>query len=211
MRLLIEIFILLFAVLIGCTMIIPMEPGVKDLGVKNKLQVEVCLLIPNNTRNYIYKGTPEIDGDKKNAFSFQIALGQAMEDASVKIFSQLFKNVRIIRGTGESRSCALVIRPKVDGMTNRALTDETRPDAIPRVFHSYCKIRSAATVYRGDSTKIWEKMIESSEIKSAPWKGSDSFAAVSQIGGQALSEALVQSLTKVAMEIHEGVRAKKIK
>ena len=195
--------LLLFSVLIiffyGCTVKVPMTPDVRDIEYKEKLPVDAGLLITENTRQYVFRGNPEsfTGGGRPHEFP----LGETLELASKLIFAELFEDVSLIRRLEEGQRFKLIIKPQIDDF-------HFRYDQLSHAgFAVSClsSIKVTITLFSEDA-KIWEKTIESPEIRKGPWMLNVEYE---KDMGESASEALVYTLNQLALEIakDESLRA----
>ena len=195
--------LLLFSVLIiffyGCTVKVPMTPDVRDIEYKEKLPVDAGLLITENTRQYVFRGNPEsfTGGGRPHEFP----LGETLELASQLIFAELFEDVSLIRRLEEGQRFKLIIKPQIDDF-------HFRYDQLSHAgFAVSClsSIKVTITLFSEDA-KIWEKTIESPEVRKGPWMLNVEYE---KDMGESASEALVYTLNQLALEIakDESLRA----
>ncbi len=187
--------ILLFSVLIiffyGCTVKVPMTPDCRDIEYKEKLPIEAGLLITENTRRYVFRGKPE--SFTAGARPHEFPLGETLELASKIIFSELFKDVSLIRSLEEGQHFKLIIKPQIDDF-------HFRYDQLSHAgFAVSClsSIKVTIILFSGGA-KIWEKTIESPEVRKGPWMVNIDYE---KDMGESASEALVFTLNQIALEI----------
>jgi hypothetical protein len=190
--------ILLFSVFIiffyGCTVKVPMTPDCRGIEYKEKLPIEAGLLITEKTRQYVFRGKPE--SFTAGARPHEFPLGETLELASEIIFSELFKDVSLIRSLEEGRHFKLIIKPQIDDF-------HFRYDQLSHAgFAVSClsRIKVTITLFSED-TKIWEKTIESPDVKRGPWMVNIDYE---RDIGESASEALVYTLNQIALEISDN-------
>ena len=195
--------ILLFSVLTiffyGCTVKVPMAPDARNIEYKEKLPVTAGLLISENTRQYVFRGKPE--SFTGGARPHEFPLGKTLELASKLIFAELFEDVSLIRHLEEGQRFKLIIKPQIDDF-------HFRYDQLSHAgFAVSClsSIKVTITLFSEDA-KIWEKTIESPEVRKGPWMLNVEYE---KDMGESASEALVYTLNQLALEIakDESLRA----
>jgi hypothetical protein len=96
----------------GCTVKVPVHPGVGALEIKEKLPVVTALLVTEETKSYIFRGYPEnlTAGGRWHDF----LLGESLETGSLQSFSQVFQQVSVVRTETDAKHFQLVIEPKIE-------------------------------------------------------------------------------------------------
>ena len=190
---------LLIVVFYGCTVKVPMTPDCRNIEYNEKLPVEAGLLISENTRQYVFRGNPEsfTGGGRPHEFP----LGETLELASKIIFEELFEDVSLIRRLEEGQRFKLIIKPQIDDFHFRY--DQLSYAGFAVSCLSSIKVK--ITLYSEDA-KIWEKTVESPEIRKGPWMLNVDYE---RDLGESASEALVYALNQLALEIErdESLRA----
>ncbi len=176
----------------GCTVKVPMTPDVGHLGVNEKLPVNAALLITEDTRNYVFKGNPE--SLAMSARPHEFPLGKALEQASIKIFPQIFQKVELVRTPSEAGQYKVVIEPEIEDF-------HFHYDNFGFIASSRIKVH-VTLVSKG--TKIWEESLESPEQKKGPYLQPE------QGIGEAASDALVYTLKKIGKEISRNTTVRKL-
>jgi hypothetical protein len=177
----------------GCVYKVPLSPNVPNLQLGKKLPLEAALLITEETRNYIFKGKP--DTFAGSGFSYEIALGEALEKASIGIFSQIFDKITLVRTREEAKKYKIFIEPKVEDYHFRFAASFLTVDTV------YSKIRIQARVASRD-VNIEEESDESPEYEGRLY-GKNALAGTA-------SAALVHSLGTIAIKISEDASVRKI-
>lgn len=183
----------------GCAVKIPMSPDVGYLGISKKLPAKAALLIPEDTRKYVFTGKPESLTGALRPHAFP--LGMAMEQASVQAFSQVFRDVSLVRTPAEAKRYGIVIEPEIEDF-------HFRYDQLTYVGFGIAvlsKIKVRVTLASG-KTKIWERSIESPEQKKGPWMVDLNYE---KKVGESASSALVYTLKKIAKEIARDATVKR--
>lgn len=175
-----------------------MAPDVGEIKTLDKLPVEAGLLIFQETKNYVFKGKPESFSLKLRPHEF--SLGEALEKASEQVFSQVFKNIKLIRTFQEAKKYRIIIEPRIEDF-------HFRYDTISYAGFAYAAISkmSVHVTIVGGETHIWEKSSESPEQIKGPWVFDPRDG---KYVGEAASDALVFTLRKMALEITEDASIK---
>jgi hypothetical protein len=168
----------------ACTLKVPMAPTIDNLGISEKIDTDACLLITQEMGNYIFTGYPQSQAGSARPHEFP--LGEALEIASVKTFSQVFKNLTLIRTYQQAQGNIICIEPQIEDFNFRYGNLWSGEEAFV-----YTRIKVRVTLTSGQ-TKIWERVIASPDQKNY----------FDQLGESA-SESLVFTLKKIAMEIAE--------
>lgn len=181
---------------------VPLNADVERLAVYRKFPVQAALLISEEDKNYIYKGTPS---------SFRLAnivhvfpLGEALEKDSVQIFSQIFRGLQVVRTPAEAQKFKVVIAPKIEGFNFRY--DEGGISYITTYIVPTAAIKVRIAVY-SNQTKIWEKSAKSPDQKKriAYYSG---FTPEDDMG-EVASQALIYALKEIAEEIYQDPEVEK--
>lgn len=175
----------------GCTINVPMRAISVEMGIKEKLPIKAGLLISEDTRAYVFKGNPE--SFTASARPHEFPLGNALEDASMHVFSQIFEEVHIIRTAQEATEFDISVEPQIQDFHFRYNQLNYAGFAIA----VFSKIRIHVTLANGE-TRIWEKSIESAEHKKGPWVVDPNYEVKV---GESATEALSSTLKEIAAEI----------
>ncbi len=179
----------------GCTVNVPMTPIVGKIEIQEKLPVEAGLLISEETGNYIFRGNPE--SYTASARPHEFPLGKALENASMQTFTQVFKDVTLVRTSDDANKYKIFIEPIIEDFHFRY--DQLTYAGFKVAVIS--KIKVHVTLASGE-TKVWEKSIESPEITKGPWFINTD---VEKDVGESASEALVFTLKQFAFEIANDI------
>jgi len=100
----------------GCAHTVPMIPKVERIDVPRKFPIAAALFITPEARNAILRKRPStLEGW---AYVHEFPMGQALEDASLSTFSQLFQQVTVVRSAEEAeKSYRLYIEPSVEAFS----------------------------------------------------------------------------------------------
>ena len=183
----------------GCASVkIPMNPQVSNVSVARKLPVKAALLItPEVKQSTICKRPSFLIGW---AYRNEYPMGEALETASLQVFSQLFEGLSIVRDPAEAKAnYRVVLEPSVEGFSYYHSLRW-----LWWITHSRAKVK--VTVFSGQ-TKVWEL-----EIKSG-WKGaepktwfkrfvweSDFKQRVGESASKALTSCLEEIATRMAQD-----------
>ena len=175
----------------GCTVKVPMNPYVGKIEIGQELPVEAGLLITEETKSYVFKGNPEsfTGGGRPHEFP----LGEALENASLQAFSQVFKKVSLVRSRKEANNYQVVIEPGIEEF-------HFEYDQLSYVGFAVAvlsKIKVRVTLANGE-TKIWEKTVESPQQKEGPWVFDPGYEKET---GLSASKALVFTLKDITAAI----------
>lgn len=181
---------------------VPLDADLERLMVYKKFPVQAALLISEEDKNYIYRGTPSSFRHSNIVHVFP--LGEALEKDSVQIFSQIFRGVQVVRTPAEAQKFKIVIVPKIEDFNFRY--DEGGISFHITYIVPTAAIRVKTTVYGGEA-KIWEKSVKSPEQKKriAYYSGLSNEREM----GEVASQALIHALKKTAEEIAEDSEVEK--
>ncbi len=152
-----------------------MMPHVEKIEIGRTIPLEAGLLITEETRNQIFKSPPY--PDYKGNFiihyiePYQLPIGQAFEEASLKTFSQIFQKVHLIRNAEEGKNYPVVIEPKLADFylslfyTNAGLIHNNE------FVDGRCSVKVAGTLFR-QGRLIWQKSFET-PMEAKSWVNSD--------------------------------------
>jgi hypothetical protein len=176
----------------SCTVKVPMKPDVGYVEIGEKIPVKAALLITEDTRNYVFKGSPE--SLAMSARPHEFPLGIAMEKASFQAFSQVFQEVSLVRNPEETKKYRVIIEPEIEDF-------HFRYDSLGFTANSKIKVH-VTLVSKG--TKIWGKSVESPEQRKGPYLQPEKGI------GESASDALVFTLKKIAKEISRDTTVRKL-
>ena len=187
--------------LIGCAPIkVPMEPHVGKMEIREPIPLEAGLLITQEAKNYIFSGKPEsmTGGARQHEFP----LGEALEFASLKTFSQIFQHVILVRTSTEAEKYKIVIEPKIEDFHFRY--DQLSYGGFAVAVLSKIRVQ---VVLNSGGAPVWQRTVDSPEQKKGPWVLN--FNSQKDLGESA-SDALVFTLQEIAMEIYKDTALRKI-
>ncbi|GEM_PF-6735757 len=173
----------------GCTIKVPVTSGVGTIALPSKLSGKAAVLISDETRSYVFQGNPE--GMGYGARPHEFFLGQALEDASVQAFSQVFEKIDLIRGPDESGQYQIVIAPEIT---------EFRFSYPSFGLASAAAVRVRASISSGAETIMIKEAAPPEQRKGM---GVDEM-------GRAASEALSNAVKQLAREISTDRSIRKI-
>jgi hypothetical protein len=173
---------------------VPLNADVEGLRVYKKIPVRAALLISEEDKNYVYKGTPS--GFRLSNIVHVFPLGEALEKDSVQIFSQIFRGVQVVRTPAEAQNFKIVIAPKMEDFSFRY--DEGGISFTTTYIIPTAAIKVKTTVYSA-GTRIWERSVKSPEQtkRIAYYAG---FTNENEMG-EVASQALIYVLKKIAEEL----------
>jgi hypothetical protein len=99
---------------------VPINGEAGRVMVHRKFPVQAALLISEEERNYVYKVTPMIMLIANVVHVFP--LGDAWEKDSIQVFSQIFRDVQVVRTPAEAQKFKIVIAPVVSQRCNRRIS-----------------------------------------------------------------------------------------
>ena len=185
---------------------IPLNPEVDRLPIYRKFSVQAALLISEEDKKYVYKGTPS--GSLLTNLVHVFPLGDALENGSLQMFSQIFRNIQVVRTPAEAKKFKIVIAPQIEDFNFRY--DEAG-DYYLRMGDSRYIVPTAAvkvkiTIY-SEGTAVWEKGVKSPEEKK-PVPYNPGFANAKEIG-EVVCQALDYALKRMAEEIAQDPEVEK--
>ena len=152
-----------------------MTPSVEKIEIGRLIPLEAGLLITEETRNRIFKSPPY--PDYKGNFiihyvePYQLPIGQAFEEASLKTFSQIFQKVHLIRNAEEGKNYPVVIEPKLADFNLSLFYTNAGLIYNNEFVDGRCSVKVAGTLYR-QGRPIWQKSIEP-PLATQSWVNSD--------------------------------------
>jgi hypothetical protein len=176
----------------------------KDLG--NPFPFEAGLLITEQTREQVFQSQSIPDITTNYVWDtlepYQIPVGQAFEEASIRIFSGIFQKIHLIRSLEEGKEYPVIIEPKlldfdfhlryanfIDRFTNQVVIDA----------RSQAKVSCSLKI---DSRAIWQNSVKTPVIYQS-WF--DHYQLRKNVGYQA-SERITQALEELAVIMTEESR-----
>jgi hypothetical protein len=185
---------------------VPLNPEADRLPIYRKFSVQAGLLISEEDKNFVYKGTPS--GPLLSNIVHAFPLGAALEKDSVQTLAQVFRNIQVVRTPAEAQKFKVVIAPQIEDFTFRY--DEAK-DYYLRMGDTPYIVPTAAikvkiTIY-SEGTRIWEKSVKSPETKK-PIPYSAGLINEKEMGN-VVSQALNYALAKMAEEIAQDPEVEK--
>ena len=182
---------------------VPLNTDVERLPIYRKFPVQAALLISEEDKNYVYKGTPASSLLSNIVHVFP--LGDALEKDSVQIFSQIFMGVQVVRTRAEAQKFKIVIAPKIEEFNFRYNEAKGSYSALNILFTA--TIKGKITLY-SEGTQIWEKSVKPPEQqKIAHYQ--TGFTNEEEMG-EVASRALNYALKKMAEEIVQDPEVEKV-
>ena len=176
---------------------VPLNPGAERLPVYKKFPVQAALLISEEDKNYVYKVTPSIYLLSNIVHVFP--LGDALEKDSIRIFSQIFRGVQVVRTPAEAQKFKIVIAPKIEEFNFRY--DEAKGSyEAPNILFT-AAIKGKITLY-SEGTQIWEKSVKPPEQqKIAHYQtGFTNEEDMGEVASRALNSALMKMAEEIAQD-----------
>ncbi len=152
-----------------------MIPHVEKIEIGKQIPLEVGLLITQESRDRIFKSPPY--PDYRGNFiiypiePYQLLIGQAFEEASLKTFSQIFQKVHLIRNAEEGRNYPIVIEPKLSDFFLSLFYFNYGPYNYNELVDGRCSVKVTGTLLN-QGRPIWQKSIET-PLATQRWVNSD--------------------------------------
>lgn len=152
-----------------------MTPRVEKIEIGRPIPLEAGLLITEETRNLSFKSPPY--PDYKGNFiiyyiePYQLPIGQAFEEASVKTFSQIFQKVHLIRNVEEGKNYPVVIEPKLADFYLSLFYTNYGLIYNGELVDGRCSVKVAGTLF-SQGRPIWQKSIET-PLATQRWVNTD--------------------------------------
>lgn len=182
---------------------VPMNADVERLQVHRKFPLQAALLISEEDKNYVYKVTPSIF--QLSGIVHVFPLGQALEKESVQVFSQIFRDVQVVRTLEEAKKFKIFIAPKIEDFSFRYEEGKGQYSDV-RYIVPIAAIKVKTALY-GGGTQIWEKSVKSPEQQRIiPYRSG--FTSEND-AGEIASKALNYALKKTAEEIMQDPEVEK--
>jgi len=179
---------------------VPLKGEAENIRVYRKLPVQAALLIPEEDKNYTYKVTPSILHFNLENVVHVFPLGEALEEDSIQIFSQIFRGVQVVRTPAEAQKFRIVIAPKIEDFRFRY--EEGKGGYQPIQFILFtAAVKGKITLY-SEGTRIWEKSVTSPEQQktSAFLQGQTNEKDMGEVTSQALGYVLKKLAEEIAQD-----------
>ena len=174
-----------------------MAPHVEEIEIGKPIPLEAGLLITQESRDRIFKSPPYPDYHGNfiiyHAEPYQLPIGQAVEEASIKIFSQIFQKVHLIRNAEEAKNYPLVIEPKLAGFYLSLFYSNHGPYIDNELVDGRCSVKVTGTLL-SQGRPIWQKSIET-PFEAKSWV--NSYWLINNVSELA-SDTIVQALKELA-------------
>ena len=142
---------------------IPMVPDVGEMITGKPIALEASLLITDETRGRIFKSPSYPDNRLNFAYyyiePYQLPIGEAFEEACLKIFSQVFQKVTLIRTPEEAKNYPVVIEPKLTDFSLHLSYTTFNYRIYDSVVDGWCTAKVLGTLIN-QGRPIWQKTIE---------------------------------------------------
>lgn len=158
------LFILLMLVTgSACSIKVPMDPHVGRLEISaRKLPVEAALLIPDKTKDYVYKGYPNsfTGGARQHHFP----LGSALKKASIQAFSQIFEKLMVVGDLEKAKQFPIYLVPEIEDFYFEY-------DQLSYAGFGVAVITKVAVkgTLKDGETIVWQRSVQTPEQKEGPW------------------------------------------
>jgi hypothetical protein len=185
---------------------IPIPPTVTKADLGSPFPLEAGLLISEKDKEQIFQSQslPDIQNEYHlNILEpYRLPVGQAFEEASVNIFSQIFQKIHLIRSLEEGKNYPLIIEPKLTGFDFRLIYS-----SYPSLWRYNVVIlaRSQVKVFCSLITQnriIWQNSV-STPVIFQDWF--DDYQLGKNVGDIA-SETITKALEELASKMTEGSR-----
>jgi hypothetical protein len=185
--------------------LISMKPVAEQLTVQ-KIPLEVGLLVPSETRNYVFNSPqyPNFSGRPiiYPIEPYRLAVGEGYEKAALQVFSQFFEKVTLIRNGEETGRQRLVLELRLDDFyLNLFYTNTGMRYIYEELVDGTCRLKVTGTLKSYGKT-IWEKKIET-PLESRHWV--NNFQLRDDVAGMA-SETVFLALKTLADQIAQESR-----
>ena len=186
---------------------IPLNPEAERLPIYRKFSIQAGLLISEEDKNSVYKGKPS--GSLFTSIVHVFPLGAALEKDSVQIFSQVFRNIQVVRTPAEAQKFKIVIAPQIEDFNFRYDEEKeyyVKPMGDTRYIAPTAAIKVKITVY-SEGAPIWAKSVRSPEKKKPMPNPTGSVDR--DVMGEVVSQALNDALARIAGEIAQDPEIEK--
>jgi hypothetical protein len=186
---------------------IPVTPPLVKTDFGKPFPFEAGLLITEQTREQVFQSQAVPDIITQYFWGvlepYRIPVGQALEEASIQIFSRIFQKIHLIQSLEEGKKYPLIIEPKL-----LAFDFRLRYSTISHPFSYYEVVidaRSQANV--SGSLKIHDRAIWQNSHKTPViyQRWFDDYQLKKRVGQQA-SETITQALEELAFQMIEESR-----
>lgn len=179
--------------LAGCeTVQVSMAPRVGALELAERVPGGVALLVTEETRAALFSGKP--DSLTGSSITHRFPMGTALESAATQAFSQVFREVTLVRTREAAKTYSLVLEPRVTDF-------HFAYDALHYAGFATAataRARVQVTAARGDAVVVWSRTVESPEQRRGPFKERERVRGASEAASAALAAALAQLATEAA-------------
>ena len=179
-----------------------MTPHVEKIKIGKPIPLEAGLLITEETRNQIFKSPPYPDYHGNFIIypiePYQLPIGQAFEEASLKIFSQIFRKVHLIRSTQEGQNYPVVIEPKLSDFNLSLFYFNYGPYYYNELVDGRCSVKVTGTLF-SQGRPIWQKSFET-PLEAKSWV--NSYWLINNVAEMA-SDTIVLALKELAFLIEK--------
>jgi hypothetical protein len=177
---------------------VPMDPDISGMRGYKRIPVKVGLFVSQENKFYAYKGTPS-PGSEFPTFEHSFPLGKALETISLRVFSQYFREVNLVRTRPEGENFKVLIEPEIEefafhyGYLTKGGGSSTFEYVVPTVV---TKVK--VTLY-GDGKRIGNKSMKSSAQKEFIMLGRNYNYEKGM--GEVASQALIDAVSRIAEEL----------
>jgi hypothetical protein len=174
-----------------------MTPRVEKIEIGKPIPLEAGLLITEETRSQIFKSPPY--PDYKGNFiiysiePYRLPIGRAFEEASLKIFSQIFEKVHLIRDAEEGQNYQVVIEPKLSDFFLSLFYFRHGLYIYDELVDGRCSVKVTGTLL-SQGRPIWQKSIET-PLATQSWV--NSYQLIDNVSELA-SDTIVLALKELA-------------
>jgi hypothetical protein len=199
-----KIFILLTWVLMlfGCTSLnrqisvqVPMNPDRGETSIYKKHMIKAALFISEDNKYYLYKGTPS--DSRFSSIEHSFPLGKGMEEISLWVFSQYFREVTLVKSMSEASNFKIMIIPQIEDFMFRY--DYAAPTLGLEFIIPTVSMKVQATL-SGDGKRIWEKSKKSFGQKKIVMAGQN--FGYEETMGEVTTQVLSDLLKRLAEELY---------
>jgi hypothetical protein len=187
---------------------IPMTPRLIKMDFGKPIPFEAGLLITEQTKNQVFQSQtlPDFinDGTYYDTLEpYQLPVGQAFENASLQIFSQIFQKIHLIRTREEGQKYPLIIEPKLSDFDFHLRYAEAYyyRGQYEEIIYGRAKAKISGTLLNQNRV-IWLKSVVT-PVKYGDWL---SYYQVRENVGNLASETITQALEELAIKMVEDSR-----
>lgn len=191
--------------LAGCggTVRVPLAPRVDRASLPAAVPGAVALLVTEETKAYVFSGKP--DSLTGGSTVHQFALGEALDAAARQAFTQVFREVTIVRTAQAAKGHPVLLEAAIVDFQFRY--DSLRYAGFAAAAVARVRVRVTAT---RDGAVVWTRTIEPPEQVRGPLGEKSRERGMGEAASAAVAAALAQAAGEAAVNpaVRQAVAAR---